>query len=180
MITVFEPTVPEISYTQCNSSEVFVTVTDSMYDAYEIRSVRDTIDLRTDTGLEAVLSFQTGDSRTIEVEGFFDGALSNCGQTSFETLTNDLVNDIFISDFEFDYVCDDEFNLTLEYQSNINTFHQVEFSEDGIVYSEIFQGVLDSTMRTFPSIAVGPGATQLCVRVNALSRCDNSLSLIHI
>ncbi len=173
-ITVYEPTLPELRYSFCNPSEVHVEIIDSIYDSYEIRVANGNTLLKTDSSLSAVLFFNPGDPRDVQIEGFFNDALDNCGETSTTVITRDLINDIFITDYRFEYVCDDEFNLLLSYQQSSNTRFEVEFSENGTSFQSLYDGFLDSTFQSFSNISVSDNASQLCFRVNAISECDNT------
>ncbi len=172
-IEVFDPIPPGFDYSFCNPDEVYLFVTDSLYDFYEINTVNTSVQLRTDSNLGTRLSFAPSDQRSVTIEGFYDDALDNCGFTSSTLATQELINDIFINDFEFEYVCDDEYNLTINYSSGVNTYYEVELSDDGTSFSPIYTGFLQDSSHTFSGLMINSNATELCFRVNAISICDS-------
>ncbi len=172
-VEVLPPTPPQIDYSVCNANEIFISVIDSVYDRYEIETISGNINIDESTSYNATLNRAQLGNETLHIEGFYTDALPNCGVSEVEVAFEELINSAIVLDFDFEFVCQDEVNLIIDYEADTSIYHEIEFGPDG-QYTSVFSGNLKDSVISLSSLSIGSTFEELCFRINAISRCDQS------
>ncbi len=170
-IEVLDPVTPEFDLTTCSNSEVFLTVKDSIYDAFEITSGTTSILLDEQNQFSTSILENAITNNELSIRGILSQAKDNCGVASTPVGFQPLINSIEVEFYEYQFVCEDEINLMFEVNSDSLIYHEIQL-EDGTGSQTIFSGNITGDEFQINNISVDPEADQLCFRFDALSLCD--------
>jgi gliding motility-associated-like protein len=176
IVRVLEPTTPTFNYYYCNNTQISIEVTDTIYDFYDLFTPFDTVRLANNDTLPVPISIPSGDSVSVFLKGYFEGAEPNCGESPTETITlRELINTIEVLEYEMQYVCENEVSLEIIYEADSNTFYTIEYQDIADTYTEIYSGKLVDDTIFFDALSYDTSLGELCFRINAISTCDNDV-----
>lgn len=170
-IEILEAIPPTFQFSQCDGSSIYLEITDQLYDNYDVILNGDTSFVES---MEVGNTFNIVDgSQNLNVQGHFLESFDNCGLSSATIIASPLANSIEINDFSLNYVCADTVSLSMDYQNSGNTTYEIEV-RTGLDYDKIYEGILNSDSISLDLIPIQTNTTEICFRLNALSKCDGT------
>jgi|TARA_B110000483_G_scaffold67058_1_gene83834 gliding motility-associated-like protein len=172
-IQVSNPISPEFNYFYCDRQHLSIEILDDYYDSYQLYTPTDTFTHLKEEGNPFTIEVPEADSLDLIIEGFYDGGQPNCGSSPVQSiLLLELTNHATVDSAYVKYVCQNEVSLQIYYEADSTTYYNVEYQSTPDVFTQVYEGLLDSASLFFPSLPFDASLSSLCFRINALSLCN--------
>jgi len=170
-IEVIENEFPEFEYFYCDESAVFIEITDTYYDFFQLSSPNENILIRDNRSLE--LNLPPGVQSSVTVQGFFEDTAPNCGQTTINITPRELQPDIVIENLNFDYLCDNELRLIVDVSADPQTFYEISYSS-GPLQGVLYEGQIDSSTLIIEPVIIDTANLEICLDASVVSPCSGT------
>ena len=172
-IQVYDQVNPLFNYFYCDRQHLSIDILDNYYDSYQLYTPSDTFNHLKEEANPFTIEVSESDSINLTIKGFYDGGQPNCSASVQNIVMLELINNSTVDSAFVKYVCKNEVSLQIYYEADSTTYYNVEYQSRPDVFTPIYEGLLDSNSLFFPSLTFEKSLSSLCLRINALSLCND-------
>jgi gliding motility-associated-like protein len=172
VIEVLENTAPTFNLLKCDSEQAVLTLPDSIYDGYQVEVNTDSLVLSDQNAFSALIPYV--DSLSLTLAGFYTNSAPNC-QSLDTVLVRQNTPAIEAPRVDFLFECINRFTSTITLDGNTDQLYRISITDENDQIITSSTSTWSEQAFNFTETIVNPQQTQLCIQLEAISACDNSI-----